>query len=223
MTSISRSSLSYTLSTLPPSTVVFAELKKIEKRLGKDAFPVVPQTFFPNYFAIRIVPDFPNVAKVGYANRSLFYLSLSLTRLYGCTLTQELFTLTNARLSYAHSLTPSPTHNPSLWQWVWQDEDQRRHSNAGLPLPLCPAWRVHHWCVHAPSLSLCVQLHITFCVCLNLCAVEPFIKWDYDCRIQKIGSHYRAFKRVSMNWKVIASYSFVRSSLFISNLFSLFS
>ncbi|EKE40010.1 hypothetical protein ENUP19_0190G0006 [Entamoeba nuttalli] len=30
---------------------------------------------------------------------------------------------------------------------------------------------------------------------------EPYIKWDYDFRIQKIGDHYRAFQRVSSCWK----------------------
>lgn len=30
---------------------------------------------------------------------------------------------------------------------------------------------------------------------------EPFIDWDYDSRVQKIGSHYRLFKRRSPNWK----------------------
>ncbi|ELP85586.1 synapsin-3, putative [Entamoeba invadens IP1] len=30
---------------------------------------------------------------------------------------------------------------------------------------------------------------------------EPYIKWDYDFRIQKIGNHYRAFQRVSSCWK----------------------
>eukprot|EP01129_Flabellula_baltica_P015674 TRINITY_DN8068_c0_g1_i1.p1 TRINITY_DN8068_c0_g1~~TRINITY_DN8068_c0_g1_i1.p1 ORF type:complete len:380 (-),score=84.47 TRINITY_DN8068_c0_g1_i1:24-1043(-) len=30
---------------------------------------------------------------------------------------------------------------------------------------------------------------------------EPFIKWDYDIRIQKIGDSYRAFRRYSTNWK----------------------
>merc|ERR1711920_22465 len=35
------------------------------------------------------------------------------------------------------------------------------------------------------------------------CFVEPFIKGDFDLRIQKIGEHYRAFKRtdVSGEWK----------------------
>eukprot|EP01113_Clastostelium_recurvatum_P046209 TRINITY_DN8057_c0_g1_i1.p1 TRINITY_DN8057_c0_g1~~TRINITY_DN8057_c0_g1_i1.p1 ORF type:complete len:391 (+),score=69.66 TRINITY_DN8057_c0_g1_i1:26-1174(+) len=31
--------------------------------------------------------------------------------------------------------------------------------------------------------------------------VEPFIEWDYDMRIQKIGPYYRGFQRRSPNWK----------------------
>jgi len=30
---------------------------------------------------------------------------------------------------------------------------------------------------------------------------EPFITWDYDFRLQKIGNHYRSFRRRSDNWK----------------------
>lgn len=30
---------------------------------------------------------------------------------------------------------------------------------------------------------------------------ESFIEWDWDGRVQKIGPHYRVFKRTSMNWK----------------------
>eukprot|EP01112_Ceratiomyxa_fruticulosa_P009940 TRINITY_DN260_c0_g1_i3.p1 TRINITY_DN260_c0_g1~~TRINITY_DN260_c0_g1_i3.p1 ORF type:complete len:379 (-),score=87.44 TRINITY_DN260_c0_g1_i3:91-1227(-) len=31
--------------------------------------------------------------------------------------------------------------------------------------------------------------------------VEPFIPWDFDMRIQKIGPYYRGFQRISSNWK----------------------
>eukprot|EP00762_Andalucia_godoyi_P008467 ANDGO_05761.mRNA.1 Synapsin len=30
---------------------------------------------------------------------------------------------------------------------------------------------------------------------------EPFVERDYDVRVQKIGTHYRVFKRTSLNWK----------------------
>eukprot|EP01127_Copromyxa_protea_P003706 TRINITY_DN1349_c0_g1_i1.p1 TRINITY_DN1349_c0_g1~~TRINITY_DN1349_c0_g1_i1.p1 ORF type:complete len:431 (-),score=124.13 TRINITY_DN1349_c0_g1_i1:44-1162(-) len=32
-------------------------------------------------------------------------------------------------------------------------------------------------------------------------ATEGFIPWDYDIRIQKIGNHYRAFRRTAKHWK----------------------
>lgn len=35
----------------------------------------------------------------------------------------------------------------------------------------------------------------------DYCTAERFIRWDFDMRIQKIGPHYRAFKRTSPNWK----------------------
>lgn len=35
--------------------VVFAELRKIQKRLGKDVFPLIPQTLYPSYRGIRFL------------------------------------------------------------------------------------------------------------------------------------------------------------------------
>ena len=41
----------------------------------------------------------------------------------------------------------------------------------------------------------CMALQQRYVTC------EPFVDWDYDFRIQKIGEHYRAFRRFSSNWK----------------------
>ena len=35
----------------------------------------------------------------------------------------------------------------------------------------------------------------------DYCTAEPWIDWDYEIRIQKIGSNIKCFKRQSMNWK----------------------
>ena len=36
----------------------------------------------------------------------------------------------------------------------------------------------------------------------NYFSIEKFIESSYELRIQKIGSHYRAFKRISYDWKI---------------------
>jgi len=108
--------------------LVFAELRKIRKRLGFDNFPVIDQTLFTHHREMLITPDFPIVAKVGHAHAG-----------YG-----------KIRIKA-------------------DDEFQDFR-------------------------SLCA-LHGDYVT------VEPFIQWDWDGRIQKIGPHYRVFKRVSMNWK----------------------
>jgi len=39
----------------------------------------------------------------------------------------------------------------------------------------------------------------------NYFTTEDYIDWDFDLRVQKIGKHYRCFKRVSSGWKVNTS------------------
>mmetsp|Transcript_25190 Transcript_25190/g.40428 ORF Transcript_25190/g.40428 Transcript_25190/m.40428 type:complete len:85 (+) Transcript_25190:953-1207(+) len=37
----------------------------------------------------------------------------------------------------------------------------------------------------------------------HYCTAEPFVQGNYDIRIQKIGKHYRAFKRIGISGKVV--------------------
>jgi len=44
---------------------VFGALKEIEKKLGHDNFPLIPQNMYPDHRTMIITPDFPLVGKVG--------------------------------------------------------------------------------------------------------------------------------------------------------------
>jgi len=46
---------------------VFSALKKIQHRLGKDRFPLIPQTYFPNHWCFEGADvELPTVVKVGH-------------------------------------------------------------------------------------------------------------------------------------------------------------
>lgn len=110
--------------------IVHAELLEIQHRVGRDAFPVVDQTYYPNHREMLISPDCPCVVKVGHAHAG-----------YG--------------------------------KMVVQDPHQFEDFS---------------------SVMACIG---------SYCTAESFIPGAYDLRIQKIGNHYRAFKResVSGTWK----------------------
>eukprot|EP01095_Lingulamoeba_sp_RSL-Kostka_P011210 TRINITY_DN41_c3_g1_i1.p1 TRINITY_DN41_c3_g1~~TRINITY_DN41_c3_g1_i1.p1 ORF type:complete len:252 (-),score=63.52 TRINITY_DN41_c3_g1_i1:355-1110(-) len=107
--------------------IFFGGLKSIQKRLGKDKFPLIPQTFFPGHREMLILPD-PCVIKIGSAHAG-----------YGKIKLED-----NSLVSDVKSI---------------------------------------------------IALHGDYAT------AEPFVDWDFDYRVQKIGCHYRCFKRFSPNWK----------------------
>jgi len=107
---------------------VFAELKKIQERLGKDVFPLIPQSFYPSYKQMVIPPAMPCVIKIG------------------------------------------PYHS-GFGKMLVKDDT---------------AW---------DDLKSVIACHNDYATS------EPFIAYDWDIRIQKIGPYYRAFRRMSPNWK----------------------
>ncbi|XP_034240248.1 synapsin [Thrips palmi] len=50
---------------------VFGHLLQLQRRLGKDNFPLIEQTFYPNYREMLSTPKYPVVFKVGHAHGGL--------------------------------------------------------------------------------------------------------------------------------------------------------
>jgi len=112
--------------------VVYAEMLKIQKRLGKEGFPLVPMNYYPNLKASTqrlIAPSYPAVVKVASTHAG-----------YGKIQARD--------------------------QGEMQD------------------------------VSCVLALHNDYYT------TEPFITHEYEFRVQKIGNHYRSFRRNSdTSWK----------------------
>jgi len=110
---------------------VQGQLHKLQRRLGSDAFPVVPQHFCSSYRSLMYGYTFPAVVKVGSAHAGVGKMKIS---------------------------------------------DHHQMSDFRSVLEMMP----HEHCM-----------------------VEPFISSEGDLRIQKIGTKYRAFRRVGISgdWK----------------------
>lgn len=50
---------------------VFAHLIQIQKRLGKDKFPLIEQSYYPNHKEMLVTPKFPVVVKIGHAHSGM--------------------------------------------------------------------------------------------------------------------------------------------------------
>eukprot|EP00771_Trimastix_marina_P000623 gnl/Trimastix_PCT/1642.p1 GENE.gnl/Trimastix_PCT/1642~~gnl/Trimastix_PCT/1642.p1 ORF type:complete len:412 (+),score=82.00 gnl/Trimastix_PCT/1642:60-1295(+) len=80
------------------------------------------------------------------------------------------------------------------------------HTSMIISPPFPAVMKVAH--VHAGYGKMRLENHKQFEDFRSVCAVtehyttgEEFIDWDFDVRVQKIGRHYRAYKRYSPNWK----------------------
>ncbi|XP_077987663.1 synapsin-like isoform X2 [Glandiceps talaboti] len=50
---------------------VFAQLLKLQEKHGKDKFPVIDQSYFPNHKEMLMTPKFPCVIKIGHAHAGM--------------------------------------------------------------------------------------------------------------------------------------------------------
>lgn len=108
--------------------VVHGGLLAIQRQLGLENFPLIEQTYYPNYEQMLITPRYPLVIKVGHGHAGMGKIRL------------------------------------------------QQHSEF-------------------EDLRTLIALHEDYLT------AEPFYDSDYDIRIKKIGSHYRAYKRQAFNWK----------------------
>jgi len=108
--------------------ILHSYLRKVQKKLGKENFPLIPSTYYSSWKCLTFSDGFPLVAKIGTAHAGFGKMKI-------------------------------------LGQGEYED------------------------------LRSVVALQDRYISC------EPFIEWDFDFRIQKIGNHYRAFRRYSDNWK----------------------
>merc|ERR1712217_780802 len=110
---------------------MMGQLHRLQRTLGKDVFPVVPQHFASSSKSLFYGYTFPAVVKVGSAHAGAGKMKIT---------------------------------------------DHHQMSDFRSVLTMMP------------------ETH---------CFVEPFIEGELDLRIQKIGKHYRAFKRVDVSgeWK----------------------
>lgn len=111
--------------------IVQAELNKIQRQIGAEEFPVIPQSYFASHRAMMYGGEFPAVLKVGHAHAGMGKMRV-------------------------------PNHHE------WDDVRSVVAMTDG-----------------------------------KYCTAEPFLSGEFDLRIQKIGEHYRVFKRTAMsgNWK----------------------
>ncbi|KAK3102232.1 hypothetical protein FSP39_009782 [Pinctada imbricata] len=56
---------------------VFSQLIRIQKKLGRDNFPLIDQAYYPNHREMLITPKFPVVVKVGHAHSGVGKVRIS--------------------------------------------------------------------------------------------------------------------------------------------------
>jgi len=110
--------------------IMFGALTDIKKRVGRDKFPLIDQTFYSSNKQMIIAPEFPLVMKISHAHAGMGKMQV-------------------------------------------KNSDEFR------------------------DLSTIMALHHDYCT------AEHFVDADYGIRVQKIGNHYRVFKKIftGSGWK----------------------
>ena len=135
-------------------STTFAALKDIQVKLGKEAFPLIAQTYYASGRDMLITPDFPIVCKIGHAQSG--YGKMRITN------APDLADFRSVCAMHEQYVTAEP-----FIEWDW---DGRGESSTGYTV-------------------------------IHLSGTLTQGGGHHGDVVQKIGSHYRAFRRTSPHWK----------------------
>ena len=174
--------------------IMFRELKRIEKRVGNDVFPVISQTFYSNSSSMVLFDEFPAVMKCGFCFFLFGFLDFFFlkNRIFFFNAFFYLLTLFSSSLLSSLSL-----------------------------LSLSGAAHAGQGKILMNDMQTFRDMQTVMTLYDDYATVEPFIKYAYGIRVQKVGPSVTVLKKhfTGSGWKVFCFFVFCFLFYFFMFLF----